>query len=355
VASILTAAGALLNGCMTTPVDGTRVSSTSAAVNFAGYGDQPTAAISVRAYYPQGGYYAPIASGTTASGPLSKWGRSWYPWSTSGTVPSWGWERLGNGYFARLRSQQGNTVLSTLRSEFFSCLSAHDSSLLTFNESCVSHNSPDTFLYSTEYPRSISELLATCPTSAERSRVMSDFAVVLEPGVATSYACTVGGSEGSPTLNLVNAMRALKFIRFDEPVPVVNVTNMYDWMRAANVEIHIFHDEPGDHSHAARRTIYLKESILTGNRRTFGWPGALFTLTALIVHESRHTDDAGNLGHNCGTKDASLEYGGAWAVEYWYARWLAEHTGTQLTALEKAEIATGLVVSLEDQFCEWTD
>jgi hypothetical protein len=342
---------ALSNGCMSTPVDGTRVSNQSASMAFAGYGDQPGAAVSVEAFFPAGGYYYPIANATTVSSPLSKWNRSWYAWSTSGAVPSWGWERLGNGYFARVRSSQGDTVLNTLRSEFYPCLSSNDSSLLTFVQNCVSYSTPSAFLYSTDYPHSVSELLATCPTTAERNRVMNDFDVEFGEGVSTSYSCTPGGSEGSPTLNLVNAMRALKFIRFNEPMPVLEVTNIYDWMVAANVQIRIFHDGPGENSNAGGRTINLKESIMTGNRRTFGSPGVLLTITGLIVHESRHTTGGGNIGHNCGSNDSSLEYGGAWAAQYWYYRWLVDHTGSQLSSAEKLK-ATEAANGLLDNFCD---
>ena len=30
--------------------------------------------------------------------------------------------------------------------------------------------------------------------------------------------------------------------------------------------------------------------------------------------------------HICGTKDRTLEELGGWGVQYWLARWLAEHT-----------------------------
>ena len=30
--------------------------------------------------------------------------------------------------------------------------------------------------------------------------------------------------------------------------------------------------------------------------------------------------------HTCGTKDRTLEELGSWGVQYWLARWLAEHT-----------------------------
>jgi hypothetical protein len=37
--------------------------------------------------------------------------------------------------------------------------------------------------------------------------------------------------------------------------------------------------------------------------------------------------------------DSSLDYGGAWAAQYWYNRWLAEHSGSSLSEGEKASAA----------------
>jgi hypothetical protein len=56
---------------------------------------------------------------------------------------------------------------------------------------------------------------------------------------------------------------------------------------------------------------------------------------ALLVHEARHAGY--NIGHNCkdGIRDTNLAFMGAWAVQYYLFKMLAENTGSFFSDYEK--------------------
>ncbi len=214
-------------------------------------------------------------------------------------------------------------------------------------------------------PTTVDELLRTCPTYDEMLQIRRDFNVTFAVDPRQTYtfpqwACTPGGDESSAELTLYNMFRAAKFLRFDAPIPVIGATNLYDYLQSLQLRtIWIIHN-PGQGSFARDgedRSVHLSDVALGSPDKRF-WvepqSGAgLGDALGLLLHESRH---AVGYPHDCGVRlyggDSSLAYGGAWAVQYWYYRWLAEHTGDQLSTYER-EMAAGAADSVRQvRFCD---
>lgn len=154
-------------------------------------------------------------------------------------------------------------------------------------------------------------------------------------------------------LTVYNAFRAMRLIDFDTPIPVLNATNLYEWLFSLNLtNIHFTVGEQW--SFAERGAINLRGEVLDApEMRVWIDPRSgvgLMDVVLIIVHEARHARALGNpnadadntIGHPCSNDpsiehvhDPSIEYGGAWAAQYWTSRWLAEHSGHYLSSLEK--------------------
>lgn len=208
-------------------------------------------------------------------------------------------------------------------------------------------------------PRSLDELLATCPTPGEIARIRGDFNLSFAPGVALPpYSCAPGGDATNPQLTLYNALRAMAALEFDAPLPLTGARNLYDWLRDLGLDgIRVV---PGDDlNHAEGGTIYLPaRDLATPDKRRWVDPRTgtgLAHVVATILHEARHTTPGGDRPHDCTRDglpaDSSLAFGGAWALQYWYFVWLAEHSGRWLTPYQR-EIARGDAARLRaTRFC----
>jgi hypothetical protein len=275
------------------------------------------------------------------------------------------------------------------------------------------------------------DILSRDPTYEEVAQIRRDFPFMFDYGTQTEG---VPGKSLNPLTSLINAFRCMKALTFDAPIPLLNTTNLYDWMKANRISIRVVSDEEGRSSASVSPTavgyqeIRILHHVLSGKWNAawmddFG-VGVSSTI-ALLVHESSHTI-LGKI-HNCSdsgwrfivdgpcfidgrfyavseeTKacpytvyrsdgsvllhmreasyepppysrsfkfksnsqpgywsadgrrlsnddltaawktapddwpwDDSLEYGGAWAAQYWYYVWLSQHSGTRLTSSEKA-------------------
>lgn len=229
--------------------------------------------------------------------------------------------------------------------------------------------------------RTMDDILASCPTDAEIEAIRKDFLFTFDSKPET-LKCTAGGTESGALLSLYNAFRCMKALTFDKPIPLIGNANLYAWMKGLGYSIHVFDGDA--YSHSSGKEIYLRRNIL-GTSKGFpddGWwvrswdngrGLGMISLIGLLVHESAHL--AFKKGHPCtfespgstlpaGVRirddglavfpdgairrlteterdnaiwggDPSLEYGGAWAAQYWFDRWLADHSGSYLSDAEK--------------------
>lgn len=202
----------------------------------------------------------------------------------------------------------------------------------------------------------VDQLLASCPTDAEILdiyRVFPGFSV--EGGAPTQYACTDGGTESSPMLNAINMFRLARLVHFDAPIPLLNATNVWEWLASLSLRTILFtHDAEFSNGGNRDVQITMRGGFDEAWRRSTS-PGQFsFAAPSILVHEGWHA--ATNKMHPCnhggqcctpqqldtrcpyaniGTDDPSLEYGGAWAAHFWYLRWLARHSGDYLSADER--------------------
>lgn len=215
----------------------------------------------------------------------------------------------------------------------------------------------------------VDELLARCPSSETMAAIRRDFNISFDARLDAPWTCTTDGSESSTMLTVYNALRAMRLIEFDVPVPVLNTTNLYEWLYSLNLtNIHFTVGEA--YSYADRGMLYLRGELFDSSElRLWVDPRSaigLMNIVLLIVHEARHANAAGShsanpdgtIGHVCSgdpstenVHDPSIAYGGAWAAQYWAARWFAEHSGHYITSLEKRYAAGEAEQIRTSRFC----
>lgn len=200
----------------------------------------------------------------------------------------------------------------------------------------------------------VDQMLASCPTTEEIEDIYRNFRFSIDGGTTTPYSCTPNGTESSEMLTAINMFRLAKLIHFDAPIPLLNATNLWDWMRAQNFRSIRF-SQDAENSNAGNGEIVITISPAAGaaeqfRRSAFGGAGILVHEGWHAAHPSPHICDLG--GVCCPTEldarrgtcsprpaafidDPSLEYGGAWAAQFWYFRWLARHSGDYLSETQR--------------------
>ena len=199
--------------------------------------------------------------------------------------------------------------------------------------------------------------------------IRRDFNISFDARIDAPWSCQTDGTESSAMLTVYNAFRAMRLIEFDAPIPVLNATNLYEWLYSLNLSnIHFTYGEMW--SYAGRGSISPRGEVLDSPEfRKWIDPRSgigLVDVVLLIVHESIHANSHGNpnaaadgtIGHPCSNDpsidnvhDPSIEYGGAWAAQYWTARWFAEHSGHYLTPLEKRYASGAAEQVRSSRFC----
>jgi hypothetical protein len=179
-----------------------------------------------------------------------------------------------------------------------------------------------------------SALLASCPTAEEIDRIREDFNLSFSTDLDLTWSCTDGGSESSIMLTVYNAFRMMYALDFDAPMPVINATNAYAYLKSLGLNWH-FVAYPIDGASGVDVTMYAG-SLSDPRERSAG----VTMLPGIMLHEARHTAPGGNKAHLCrtegggpfnnppgapGSADVSLAYGGGYAMQYWWAVWAAQH------------------------------
>lgn len=211
----------------------------------------------------------------------------------------------------------------------------------------------------------VDEMLAnSCPSQEDMLAIRRDFNIAFDSRIVAPWTCTREGTESSTMLTVYNAFRAMRLIEFDAPMPLLNTTNLYEWLHSLNLSV-IYFSQGDTLSFADAGRVTIRGELLDSSvYRVWIDPRAavgLGNILLLFVHEGRHANPQGSpntwpdgmIHHTCvrggftGADDISLEYGGAWAAQYWTARWFAEHSGHYLSNLEKRFAADSAAVALE--------
>lgn len=209
-------------------------------------------------------------------------------------------------------------------------------------------------------PALIDALLESCPTDAEVQSIHKDFKIVIDASVLPSmraWSCTKGGRENSIMLSLYNSFRVMKLLTFDAPMPLIGATNMYDWLRSLGLTFHVITSAAvGGYNNAEGRDVYLLAEGLGGQDNRV-WLNSstqfgLMHFPALLLHEARHTVPGGGYPHNCSSWDSSLSFGGAWALQYYYYLWLANHSGPYMTQMQRIAAADTANWIRQTHFCD---
>jgi hypothetical protein len=210
---------------------------------------------------------------------------------------------------------------------------------------------------------SANQLVSTCPFEQEIQQIRNDFNIYFEKGlidhgILQPWSCTNNGKESSIMLSMYNIFRLAKCIPFSKNFPwSPSQSNLYDWLKSLNLtSIGFFWAQQNEYSHASGKEIYLRGNLLGDpiyreivNPQT--GVGIVHVLV-LLVHEARHAGY--NIGHNCGggAKDTNLAYMGAWAVQYYLLKMLAEDTGNFFTDYEKNMFLGSAQNVLTTRFCD---
>lgn len=185
----------------------------------------------------------------------------------------------------------------------------------------------------------IDEFLATCPTSEELAILERDFPVMFQPPRRTRdpvYACSAPPAamrELSDQLAIYQALRVIRHMRLSRPLPWTHL-HPYDWLKSKIGAIVVSYTAtyshccirvtpPGSTEPRVAIVIPKADQELLRWRTVWRDPRSgvgLAHLVLLLFHEARHVD----LPHDCGEKDSTLAYMGAWGVQYTLAKMLAD-------------------------------
>ena len=210
------------------------------------------------------------------------------------------------------------------------------------------------------------ELLASCPTNEEILRILNTYRASIGGGTMP-YACTPGGTEWSETLFVINLFRLAELVNFDAPIPLLNATNLGEWLRAQRFS-GIYFSTGNNTSMAGRLDHRAFDVTLIGLGYTSREYLRSVVAPMILVHEGWHIVSGKN--HPCDrhgqcctetqmrstgcplrefVNDPSLEYGGAWAAHFWYLRWLSRHSGDYLSP-EQRQFAEEMAETVRGRF-----
>jgi hypothetical protein len=171
---------------------------------------------------------------------------------------------------------------------------------------------------------------ASCPSAASIAVTDRDFQLQFEgdPTGGRPSDCPVAQT-GRPLTDLqANVYRALAVLRqlqFDTPLPFTGMPP-YEWMRTSIRGMRFRTDIPT--SSCCRPDGFINISVGAQSGFVFTPPGVspfrnVASAMALFVHEARHNN--GKL-HTCGDNDQTVHELGAWGAQYYFRRWILDHT-----------------------------
>jgi hypothetical protein len=172
------------------------------------------------------------------------------------------------------------------------------------------------------WPPTVDELLAECPTAEEIAEVGSKITMSFEADpTAGVFVCSAAADSADLTReqkNAYNAILIMKDLKFDVPLPWTDKT-LYDWFTGTISAIRFRSDIASHSCCGTPPTINIRAELhaLYSDRWT-----AVGALMRLYVHEARHTF----MAHRCETgTDRTIAELGAYGVEARLYEWLAYH------------------------------
>lgn len=220
----------------------------------------------------------------------------------------------------------------------------------------------------------IDNFLNTCPSHRELLVLRDAFTIAYQPKYRTpepAYSCTkeVGtrNLKPNPTLTYYQALRVIRHMELTKPLPWTNL-HPYNWLKSKIGGIIISYEapkptccytlsSPGSDNPVTAIKIPKADRPLVQSRMSWydSQSGVgLWNLIGVIFHEARHVD----LPHNCGpngNKDSTLNYMGAWAIQYYIAKRMENGT-IDVGLKDKWEYQSALENSykelLSKRFCE---
>jgi Concanavalin A-like lectin/glucanases superfamily len=207
----------------------------------------------------------------------------------------------------------------------------------------------------------VDQLLMKCPTRTEVASIDADLRLTFDadPTKDEPLACTA--AEGSRDLTAMkkrvyNSLLLMKQLQFDRPLPWTKEP-LYKWFTDAVDGIRFRTDIKNSSCCGPGRTMNIavaSQSI----RFTDRWVepamgGGLDVFILLLAHEARHAD---GYPHTCGTRDQTPNEMGSWGVQYYLARWLAEHADQSLFTSGKIRYTERMIrnadMLLKNSFCK---
>jgi hypothetical protein len=210
----------------------------------------------------------------------------------------------------------------------------------------------------------VDRFLLTCPTREQLAVIDHDLRLSFEtdPTAHEPLACTkAGGSRDLSPLQrrVYNTLLFARQLQFDQPLPWTKEP-LYRWLTGTIKGIRF---RVVEHSSCCGPARVISISSDSGIRYDDRWvePGTqgsgangLAGFLLVVVHEARHADGA---SHTCAqaTKDRSVDQMGSWGVQYYLARWLAEHTDQTPFSADRIHYADDLAKEastiLKNEFC----
>ncbi len=203
----------------------------------------------------------------------------------------------------------------------------------------------------------INDLLHTCPSLSEIEKYETDF-IITSDIQFKEYACEKGKNPYyqedrlDPKLTIYQALRIMDSLPFSKNLPWTD-ESLYDWLKNNIKGIHINKETDNSYCCNPDRVINLKAEVI-GASRQLKWVDpqsgtGMEALPALLLHEARHVTH----GHTCGTNDATLDEGGAWALQYYLYYWYGHYLPEKYLSDYEKEMAVSFAKELRNtRFCE---
>lgn len=180
------------------------------------------------------------------------------------------------------------------------------------------------------WPATVDEILAECPTAQDVAEVDSKIDMSFEGDpTAGTFVCTAAAGSADLTRAQKNAYHAvliMKRLAFDAPLPWTD-QSLYDWFTGTISAIRFRSDIASHSCCGTPPTIQIRAELHAFHSDRWTAVGALMRL---YIHEARHT----YMAHQCRGRDNTIAELGAYGVEARLYEWLAYHSDPDfLTAL----------------------
>jgi hypothetical protein len=196
-------------------------------------------------------------------------------------------------------------------------------------------------------------IFSDCPTAEEIAAIKADLDVnfYFDPTIGQAAVC---GNLTPMQKHVYSVLKYMKYARFNTALPWTDAS-LWDWFKGSVREVYFVDSNVsayiagGLYSTLGALSISAQADMGEVVFDSFVQPtgGGLYTIVALFVHEARHAQKE----HTCGSKDASLSGGGAYAAQYHILKLMAENSNFALSAAQKNEILTYADFIKNTQFC----